>query len=978
MKSSDLVLFKETCDSIHPDLYNTLQTPDASFRQEVESGEYFVDKHIKYDFDERENILEVSLRYYQRLALFFTQHYFNHEYLVGNNTNNKLTYWMATGSGKTIIMKANIIDYFEYLRDKNPSEIEVIITSPLKELIEQLRKEMRDFFSHPFFRDFRFNYKIETTQGLSKQNANEYDIVGNSQYRLLLVDEAHIGLKTSTDKEKGAFVALRDNLTKNTTNSFMFEYSATFYDITEKEKIDEYANRIVFEYDYGKFYNDGYGKDFKFGVVKKDSIAEDENQDIKRNLDVNIEEFHKKIQAFNQYNKTARKDKQFTDRPLLVMAGNTVNKNKESKADNPENSDIAKIVDYFANLKDPENYKDVFHTGRGALHLLLSNTGRDEILLSYGEDSIPFGLITVGDVKSFLKNTNIEKLVSDNKIILKTVKFADKNHLFKHIDYPASPINILIGSRKFSAGWNSFRVSQICLINFGSGVGSTIVQIFGRGVRLKGLSDDGKRQEDYVDEENGERSGFKEYTKHSNLSPDAHENLKYLETLFIYSLRSTYLTKFIEEDTDIYRKNVLIVKKVEKTNNRRVNPEKKLPIFHIDRTFSLEENKVECTLVVESGKMRLDYQTDSISNTTTLQFPIRVDLSIESKNIVGYESYGHLVPFIDKSYLQSLLERKARKNNILFHNLSIDFIIKMLKNTYIEVVYDDIIVTPKQVQKLLTKVQDTLVSKVIGKIKYVESNTKYKFNEEISPEDYIEEYFVKITLKDNGKIEETKERLSGDDSYKIFTQAILNHLYQPLAIDPISDTKKVYKSFNDCGYPKLTQNFQNIFESEEEYFKGVESINISPDKLNQYEFKFLCDLQKHISDNNLYAIVLRNKSNGNIGIILEEGVFYPDFIIWYEDEKHGKHLIFCDPKGIRNVETKWKVSSVPKETKKIQAQCKAEVSLHSFIISRTPLVEIKWEPIVSSNLDKCYHDWNLVFFEDEGYIEKIFKKVKDI
>ena len=42
---------------------------------------------------------------------------------------------MATGSGKTLIMKANIVDYLEYLRDKNPSQVEIIITSPMSELI---------------------------------------------------------------------------------------------------------------------------------------------------------------------------------------------------------------------------------------------------------------------------------------------------------------------------------------------------------------------------------------------------------------------------------------------------------------------------------------------------------------------------------------------------------------------------------------------------------------------------------------------------------------------------------------------------------------------------------------------------------------------------------------------------------------------------------------------------------------------------
>ena len=78
----------------------------------------------------------------------------------------------------------------------------------------------------------------------------------------------------------------------------MFEYSATFYDVKDKLQIDEYAKRVVFEYDYGKFYNDRYGKDFKFDVIKKDEIAAKENEDIKRNLDLNLEAFSKKLASY--------------------------------------------------------------------------------------------------------------------------------------------------------------------------------------------------------------------------------------------------------------------------------------------------------------------------------------------------------------------------------------------------------------------------------------------------------------------------------------------------------------------------------------------------------------------------------------------------------------------------------------------------------------------------------------------------------
>jgi superfamily II DNA or RNA helicase len=475
------------------------------------------------------------------MALYFTKYYFDKKYLLSGNENNKLTYWMATGSGKTVIMKANIIDYFEYLKDKNPDEIEVIITSPLKELIGQLQKEMSEFFTHPFFRDFKFCYKIETTQGLISQYENEsHEIVGENQYRLLLVDEAHIGLGS---KDKGAFVNIRNELTKNISNSFMFEYSATFYDIKDKEQINDYANRIIYEYDYGKFYNDRYGKDFKFDVIKKDTIAEDESKDIKRNLDANLKAFNEKLNAFNDYNTNSsiNRGTLFPNRPLLIMAGNTVSASKEVKSDNEENSDISKIIDYLAKLDDSSinKYINIFNENKGVLHLLQNSSNEGEVLMAFGEDAIPFGLITVGDVKKFLENKNIQTMIANGKIITKAIKFTDENYLFKNIDDESSPINILIGSRKFSAGWNSFRASQICLINFGTGSGPTIIQMFGRGVRLRGLNSDGKRSEKYYVKEDEIKSEFLSHSKDNVTSEKKYELLKHLETLFIYSLRST-------------------------------------------------------------------------------------------------------------------------------------------------------------------------------------------------------------------------------------------------------------------------------------------------------------------------------------------------------------------------------------------------------------------------------------------------------
>jgi len=93
--------------------------------------------------------------------------------------------------------------------------------------------------------------------------------------------------------------------------------------------------------------------------------------------------------------------------------------------------------------------------------------------------------------------------------------------LFFEVNENNSSINILIGSKKFVEGWNSWRVSNMVLINMGKGEGPQIIQLFGRGVRLKGKNFSLKREE----------------------NPDY--KLKVLQTLFIFGLNADYINAFL-------------------------------------------------------------------------------------------------------------------------------------------------------------------------------------------------------------------------------------------------------------------------------------------------------------------------------------------------------------------------------------------------------------------------------------------------
>ena len=73
---------------------------------------------------------------------------------------------------------------------------------------------------------------------------------------------------------------------------------------------------------------------------------------------------------------------------------------------------------------------------------------------------------------------------------MKAVRFVDESDvtepIFQTVRESGSPVNLLVGSKKFVEGWDCWRVSTLGLMHVGKSEGAQIIQLFGRGVRLKG------------------------------------------------------------------------------------------------------------------------------------------------------------------------------------------------------------------------------------------------------------------------------------------------------------------------------------------------------------------------------------------------------------------------------------------------------------------------------------------------------------
>jgi len=188
---------------------------------------------------------------------------------------NKFCLQSATGSGKTLLMHVNLLQYRHYAKqtgqDKELSRI--ILLTPNERLSEQHLIEFRESgISAGLYLQTRGSLfgaaggldrvdVLEITKLADQEGPNTIATRSFGDQNLVLVDEGHRGM---SGKEEGAWLARRAALCEK---GFTFEYSATFEQAVasanRQDFEDSYAKSIVFDYSYRWFYEDGFGKDYQ-------------------------------------------------------------------------------------------------------------------------------------------------------------------------------------------------------------------------------------------------------------------------------------------------------------------------------------------------------------------------------------------------------------------------------------------------------------------------------------------------------------------------------------------------------------------------------------------------------------------------------------------------------------------------------------------------------------------------------------------
>jgi hypothetical protein len=895
---------------------------------------------------------------------------------------NKLAFWMATGSGKTLLMHINILQYQHYLNLHGGQPVNrVILLTPNEGLSHQhleefqlsgieaelFSKEGRGLFTGRAVEILDI-HKLREEMGEKTVAVDAFE--GNN---LVLVDEGHRG---TSGAETGAWMQKRNQLC---VGGFSFEYSATFGQAMKasgNRALEQvYAKCILFDYSYKYFYGDGYGKDYRIL-----NLADDSDENIRRQyLTACLLSFYQQLKLYRQQTGTFRPF--LLERPLWIFVGGSVNavrmQNRRKVSDvvdillslatfvRERGESVASIERLLAgrsglldakgrelfqgayrylntlHLTPDQIFDDILRVlfnapTTAALHVENLKGTDGEVALRLG-DNDAFGVINVGDASALCKLCE-----EQGELVVTEREFSGS--LFRALNDEASTINILIGSKKFTEGWSSWRVSTMGLMNIGRNEGPQIIQLFGRGVRLKGKDFSLKRSRRLEGQA-------------------APKNIETLETLNIFGIRADYMRQFKEylEDEGL------------PANEDRI--EFVLPVIK-----NLGTQKLKMVRLREGIDFKKDGPKPALDDLPVhlIRHPVVVDwypklqAMASGAGRTSAQAAERDRCFFEESHLAFLdfdaiyFELQQFKNERAWHNLNLSrgnlatllgrkdwYVLLIPKEEMYSQSFQQVLRWQEIAVALFKKYLDRYYK--FRKQEFEGGHLEYRELSEDDP-NFINEYRLLIEQSRKDIVQKLAEikglieagKLRNVEFQSLHAIAFGRHLYEPLI------------------------------------YVGNDLIEVKPVVLeNEGERDFVLDLQTFCESNEgkeflegkeLY--LLRNLSRGRGIGFFEAGNFYPDFILWLLDGER-QYVSFIDPKGLRNLEG----SDDPKirfhvTIKDLERQLgDPAVVLNSFIVSSTPLNQIKWW---NGGMTKDAFEARNVLFQLEDratYIGKLLRKV---
>ncbi|ADC89917.1 type III restriction protein res subunit [Thermocrinis albus DSM 14484] len=799
------------------------------------------------------------------------------------NFINRMSFWMATGSGKTLVIIKLIHILMELMERKEIPECDILFLSHRDDLISQFKKhveeanrsnnikiELRELKEYEDIKRSLFGtksvvfyYRSDLIGDEQREKIIDFRNYDNGGRWYIVLDEAHKG-----DKEESKSQHIYSILSRN---GFLFNFSATFTDIRD-------IITTVFEFNLGSFIQEGYGK--HISILKQEVRAfkekEDYNEDEKQKIVLKAliiltytKKFYEKLKPLNLYHN-----------PLLLVLVNSVN---------TEDSDLKLFFRELERIGRGEISDDVFHQAKTELWNEIkeepefiyedgekfkasendfNSITKDDILKyvynaeSFGEIEVlrrkgekkelafklktsdkPFALIKIGDTLEWLKGFSGYEVQES---------FQDESY-FESLNRDDSSINILMGSRAFYEGWDSNRPNVILFINIGVGVDAKkfVLQSIGRGVRIEPMKN--KRRRLLFLYNSGEID--------EDLFNKVKDNILPLETLFIFGTNRNALETVIKElksekkeasislykNEDAINGKLLLIPKYKKAGYLLVE-KREPPKFEI--------SKEELDLVKK--------YVNSIDDRILLML---------------YNTEPKKIKFLKESF--NYEEKYYKKNGREYKN----------PDLLIQRIFDYFSVIPEEVDKL-KELEDEIrhfknIKVYLEDIENLKDKIEKVKNYE-SEKKQIEESNLSDELKRKLLRSLNKEDFEHGGK-RINIKYILNHYYIPVILsedEKIDYIKHIIKTKSEVDF---INELEKYLDREDNKFKN-------------FDWWLFSKIDESLDE--VYIPYYDPNTNSRRN-------FYPDFIFWLK-KSNNYFIVFIDPKGTKHTDYEHKVDGYKK------------------------------------------------------------------
>jgi hypothetical protein len=872
---------------------------------------------------------------------------------------NHLAFWNATGSGKTLLMHANLLQFRCYLSRfprQAPQIDQVILVTPNERLSDQHLTEfaMSGITAQRFassggalemFRGIESPVQVIEIHKLSTETKEKtVNIEEFETSNLVFVDEGHKGTGGDGVKDQGTWVNRRDRLS---ATGFSFEYSATFGQaLSERSTLEgRYAKSILFEYSYPKFHGDGYGKEYRIMNMPAADNRVQESTQVRTYLFANLVWFYQQMLVYREHRHELEPFR--IHAPLLAFVGSSVVKGAQD-----ELSDVATVVSTlvaFAENREGAAVETITQILAGTVPLydtagrsvfdgefrylqdhsgVHGSAGAPPVLPERAAITVYAAMKqalfhgTAGDI-------SVERLTgsaeTDGELILRlgasetpfgVITVADAKKLADHLeagidDTPVAEVSERAISDSYFRSINRNDSSITILIGakkFIEGWSSWRVSSIGlmklgqsQGPQVIQLFGRGVRLQGYDFRLKRARELVLQH------QPQTIPNdIDYVETLSVFGVRAAYIQTFkeiIEQEEGALEYEVIEIPR------RRTHEStyKDLAYIDVDR----DKTDKRALPVWELGLPRGDSERDKLRVNVAWSVALQAFFSRRAAGSVAADTHldesrfstDH-VRFLDLDALHR--ELVDYKNNERYFNLSIS------RRSIAE-----LLAVPSGSNWYTLKIpRDTLRFDHAGRIpewqeiaqvllrSYVKRFYEYRRAE-------YENQFLRarsLTVEDGGL---AQEKVYAYLPKKQGTDEVDDtHLKE--TVDRISElVANGWAHGSDAAQTEITRDGITAINAGNHVYYPLlhlnrdDSTRFSPQGLNDGEVTFVQDLVEWFRTNDspvpgAEAFFFRNESRGRgLGFFIADN-FYPDFIIWFVTPD-TQTVVFVDPKGIRNL-----------------------------------------------------------------------------